>query len=414
MNFRVGARTDIGRVRERNDDSMLIKDPLFAVADGMGGHRGGDVASAMTLEALERFDTSQEGVLGRLVEEIQSANRAVLERGTAEASLQGMGTTLTALVADDGTAYLAHVGDSRAYLLRDGSLQRLTEDHTLVQRMVREGRITPQQAENHPQRNILTKALGVEQDLSPDPLTMDIHPGDRILLCTDGLSGMLDEDRIREVLDGEPDPQRAADQLVAEAIEAGGDDNVTVVVIDVLDGERPQGHVSTKAVAPGGPDGGGHAASASPGLGTAVRTEPRIAGTGVWTAPPTAEGEGPEEEPAAGSSRRSVRRRVVAWIAILAVALGAAFFGFRIYLSHQWYVGESNGRVAIFQGIPATVLGYRLSHVEQGTDVDATQAEQLDPWRDLEDGITTGSLEEARGIVTQIRQDLTQTSERTP
>ena len=232
MNYRVGSRTDIGRARERNEDSMLVKEPLFAVADGMGGHRGGDVASAMTREALEDLDLPPEGSMATLVEKIKAVNRAVLDRGAAEGALRGMGTTLTAVLTDGDRAHVAHVGDSRAYLYRGGVLQRLTEDHTLVQRMVREGKISADQAEHHPQRSVLTRALGVDEDLPVDELTLDMHPGDRILICSDGLTGMLDEERIGEILESEPDPQGACDRLVEEANGAGGEDNITVIVAD--------------------------------------------------------------------------------------------------------------------------------------------------------------------------------------
>ena len=240
MKFRVGAVTDVGRARERNEDAYLVNDPLYAVADGMGGHRGGDVASTLALEVLAEMASRDSGEtpLSRLVEEIKEANRRVMERGESERDLRGMGTTLTAFVAAGDRGYLAHVGDSRAYRLRDGSLQQLTEDHTLVQRMVREGRLTPEEAAHHPQRSILTRALGVEGDLDVDDLTLDLRDGDRLLLCTDGLSSMVPRARIQEILESEPDPQVASDLLVEEANGAGGDDNITVIVVDVIpDGE---------------------------------------------------------------------------------------------------------------------------------------------------------------------------------
>lgn len=396
MNLRIGAKTDIGRARERNEDSMLVKEPLFAVADGMGGHRGGDVASAMTLEALQGVDLSTDGQLAGLVEEIREANRAVLERGAADDALRGMGTTVTAIVVDDGTAYLAHVGDSRAYLLRDGVLQQLTEDHTLVQRMVREGKITSEQAERHPQRSILTKALGVDDALDPYELTFDVHEGDRILICSDGLTGMIREDRIQEIIDAEPDPQAAADELVEAANQAGGDDNITVIVIDA--GDRAAARA-----------GAGSERRPSAEAATGDRTEGGLmADTGVLTSP-VAVAESAAPEPAAGRAERpNRRRRYIAWAFLLVIAVAAAFVATRVYVSRQWYVGESNGHVAIYQGIPATVLGYELSHVEVDTAIPTSEAERLQQWQTLGDGITAESLEDARGIVSQIEQDLAQ------
>ena len=385
MNYRVGSRTDIGRARERNEDSMLVKEPLFAVADGMGGHRGGDVASAMTREALEDLDLPPEGSLAALVEKIKAANRAVLDRGAAEGALRGMGTTLTAVLTDGDRAHVAHVGDSRAYLHRDGVLQRLTEDHTLVQRMVREGKITADQAERHPQRSVLTRALGVEEDLPVDELTLDMHPGDRILICSDGLTGMLDEERIGEILESEPDPQGACDRLVEEANGAGGEDNITVIVIEARDGDEGEND-----------------------KGNTGRTA---------TAAPVADGPTATKEPAVPAGGRADgarpgrrRRRTILALAVAALVVIAGIVGVRIYLSRQWYVGDSDGKVAIYNGIPAKVLGFELSHVEETTGLSATGAEQLQPWHDLGDGITAGSLEEARSIVDQIERDLGQSS----
>ncbi len=388
MNYRVGSRTDIGRARERNEDSMLVKEPLFAVADGMGGHRGGDVASAMTREALEDLDLPPEGSMAALVEKIKDVNRAVLDRGAAEGALRGMGTTLTAVLTDGDRAHVAHVGDSRAYLYRNGTLQRLTEDHTLVQRMVREGKLTADQAERHPQRSVLTRALGVEEDLPVDELTLDVHPGDRILICSDGLTGMLDEDSIKEILESEPDPQKACDRLVEQANAAGGDDNITVIVIDAQDG-----------------DGGGNGDG-----GTTGRTA---------TAEPVGDGSTATEEPAAPAGeraegarpgRRRRRRRRILALAVVALVVIAGIVGVRIYLSQQWYVGDADGKVAIYNGIPAKVLGFELSHVDETTGLSATRAERLQPWHDLGDGITAGSLEEARSIVDQIERDLGQSA----
>ncbi len=385
MNYRVGSRTDIGRARERNEDSMLVKEPLFAVANGMGGHRGGDVASAMTRDALEDLDLPAEGSMAALVEKIKDTNRAVLDRGAAEGALRGMGTTLTAVLTDGDKAHVAHVGDSRAYLFRGGVLQRLTEDHTLVQRMVREGRLTADQAERHPQRSVLTRALGVDDDLPVDELTLDVHSGDRILICSDGLTGMLDEERIREVLESEPDPQAASDRLVEEANGAGGDDNITVIVIDAHDGDDAENDEGNT----------GRTATAAPVADGSTGTEEPVAPAGGR---------------AEGARPRRRRRRTIVALAVAALVVAAGIVGVRIYLSHQWYVGDSDGKVAIYNGIPAKVLGFELSHVEEATPLSAPRAEQLQPWHDLGDGITAGSFEEARSIVDQIERDLGQSA----
>jgi len=285
MKLRAGAISDIGRARERNEDSYLLREPLFAVADGMGGHRGGDVASALALESFDAMDPTAPDVAHALVERVKDANRRVLGRSLADRALRGMGTTLTAIVAGDDKVYLAHVGDSRAYLLRNGVLQQLSEDHTLVQRMVREGRLSSEEAAVHPQRSILTRAIGVEDDIAVDQLTLDVHPGDRILLCSDGLTSMLDGARIQEILNSEPDPQAAAQLLVEAANRAGGDDNITAIVVDVQeasgDGSGPVDGRDHRAgsgtgemlVVPRPPEGSGGAASdVRAGLATGVST----------------------------------------------------------------------------------------------------------------------------------------------
>jgi protein phosphatase len=374
MRVRVGARSDIGRARERNEDAYLLTDHLFAVADGMGGHRGGDVASALALEILESGDASAGGAApAPLVETIKEANRRLLDRAESDRDLRGMGTTLTAVVTDDAKAHVAHVGDSRAYLLRDGSLQQLTEDHTLVQRMVREGRITSEEAGTHPQRSILTRALGVDAEFSVDELTLDVRPGDRLLLCTDGLTSMVERDRIREILEGEDDPQAACDRLIDAANRAGGDDNVTVIVLDLVDDEADEGE-----------------RAAPPAM--TKRREP---------AAPS-----PKTGPAQAPRRRVRWRRVALWVGVVVAVLAAGLVGTRLYVDRQWYVGDAGGRVAIYNGIPTEILGFELSHVQVTTELSTAEAQRLQPWSGLSEGITADSLEEAQRIVDQIREDL--------
>jgi protein phosphatase len=385
MRFEIGSRTDIGRARERNEDALLVRDPLFVVADGMGGHRGGNVAAAIAVETLDETDTSATDVSREMTERIREANRRILERGAADRALRGMGTTVTALVADDERAHLAHVGDSRAYLFRDGALQQLSEDHTLVQRMVREGKLRPEEAASHPQRSILTRVLGMEEPIDVDMLTLDLHDRDRLLLCSDGLTGMVDEADIQDILAKEPDPQRVSDALVEAANRRGGDDNVTVIVLDVHEAEDPANGAGapTEAVAAQATRGG------TPGV-----------------APPEERADGAEEPPGPGPRRRWGRR--LAWLVVLVVIVVAAVVGFRAYVDRQWYVGESGGRVAIFNGIPTTVAGFHLSHVEETTDLRAASVERLPAYGDLAQGITTNvdSLQEARSLVTQMRKDV--------
>jgi PPM family protein phosphatase len=385
MKVRAGVRTDIGRARRRNEDAYIANDPLFAVADGMGGHRGGDVASALALESLEApgGEPATED-FPKLIAQIKEANQRVLERGEADRDLRGMGTTLTAVLAADGKARVAHVGDSRAYMLRDGKLQQLTEDHTLVQRMVREGRLSEEEAAIHPQRSVLTRVLGVEGDIPVDELTLDLSEGDRLLICTDGLTSMLDRDTIREILESESDPQAAADRLVEEANGAGGDDNITVIVLDVVGDDA-----ALPARAPTGVVGGKASAT---GPIEEARDATRV----------TAIDRGPSVP-----SRRIRWKRVAIWTGAIVAVVAAGLIGTRIYIDRQWYVGDDDGRVAIFNGIPTTVLGFHLSHVEESTDLSSAQAERLQYWRDrLEEGITAETFQQAQSIVAQIRQDL--------
>jgi PPM family protein phosphatase len=395
MRVRVGVRTDVGRVRERNEDSYLVREPLFAVADGMGGHRGGDVASAMTLEALKAVELPPEEPLASLVEEIKKANVEVLRRGESDKDLRGMGTTLTALLTDDDRAYVAHVGDSRAYLLRDGALQRLTRDHTLVERMVEEGRLQADQARHHPQRSILTRALGVEDDVQVDDLTLDpIQSGDRILLCSDGLSAMVDEDVIEEILVEETDPQAACDRLVEAALEAGGEDNITVLVLDIEEGEP-----SEPSAAEVGRTSRGQSPS-NPAL-DATSPPPVARADTIVQQPVEAPAPEPDEPRRRGRLRRWILRLVV-----LVLLVAIAVVGVRIYVNRQWYVGESAERVAIYHGIPTTVLGFDLSHVAAQTDLRAADVERIRFYRELSDGITTDSFEAAQTLVGQMRRDV--------
>jgi len=391
-----GVRSDVGRVRRRNEDAYLVQDPVYAVADGMGGHRGGDVASTMSLEALEAADIAGRGAPA-LTAAIRTANRAVLERGEADRELSGMGTTITAVLVQGDRAHLAHVGDSRAYLFRDGALRQLTEDHTMVQEMVRRGQLTPAQADNHPQRSIITRALGAEGDLDVDELAVDLRPGDRLLLCSDGLSGMVSDAAIAGALTEAADPQAACDRLVEMANEAGGDDNITAVVIEALRADvvgAVEGDGADRAGAVEG-DGADRAGvdRAEAGPDGAHHLEPVVA----------AEASDDHRAP-------HRRRRLVVALVVLALLLAGAYAGVRAYVGRQWYVGVSDGKVAVFNGVPVSFAGVHLSHVETPTDLPASQAEALPLWHGLSDGISARSKDDAIAIVEQVRTDLCSTS----
>jgi PPM family protein phosphatase len=228
------SKTDTGHRRRRNEDSHVVRPPLFAVADGMGGAQAGEVASRLAAAALDEPQRSADGDgEQRIVELVQEANRRVFQRATEDAATQGMGTTMTVALVDDaaGTVSFGHVGDSRAYRVRDGELEQLTEDHSLVGELVRSGRLTPEEAGAHPQRSVITRAVGTEPDVDVDTFTVDGRPGDVYLLCSDGLTDMVEEDAIRDAVNAsDGDLDRAARALVDAANAGGGEDNITVVL----------------------------------------------------------------------------------------------------------------------------------------------------------------------------------------
>ncbi len=232
------ARTDPGRKRRGNEDSYVSRPPLFAIADGMGGARAGEVASALAAGALEESGAGRGGE-SHVVELIQEANRRVHERASTDAETSGMGTTITvALIENDGTVTIGHVGDSRAYLLRGDRLEQLTDDHSLVAELVRRGELSPQAAEVHPQRSVITRALGTDPDVDVDAFSVDVQTGDLFLICSDGLSDMVDAEEIEAVLQGHrSDLDAAAKALVQAANRAGGEDNITALLFELVDGE---------------------------------------------------------------------------------------------------------------------------------------------------------------------------------
>jgi len=227
MRLSSSAGSDVGRMRSGNEDSYFCGQTVFAVADGLGGHQGGEVASAAAVEPLARLDgrgfLDPSEAAEALAAAIREANQAILDRAAGDPALYGMGTTVTAAaVAGDGQLQLAHVGDSRAYRLREGALDQLTTDHTVVGELVRRGRLTPEQAAIHPERSILTRAVG-----------LDPRSGDQLLLCSDGLTEAVGDDRIAQLLSAAPDGQAACRSLIDAANDAGGPDNITVVLVRV-------------------------------------------------------------------------------------------------------------------------------------------------------------------------------------
>ena len=398
MRVVVAAATDIGQVRDGNEDTYVVEEPLFALADGMGGHRGGEVASRIAIETLERLFATGEGTLPELVRE---ANRAVFERSMSDRSVSGMGTTLTAAVLEGDRVRLAHVGDSRAYLLREGELRQVTEDHTLVHRMVTEGELTEAEAEVHPHRNILIRVVGVDQNVDVDELELDVRPGDRLMLCSDGLHDMLSSQHISRILTTEADPHAAVRRLIADANDAGGIDNITVILLDFHDAEATEGGSTARDVT------------------TETRTIPRPSGSRAATATTGTGGWGGRAEPTSSSAEqepprpprrplagRIRRTRVALWTGVVVAVLVLAFVGFRMYLDTQWYVGVSDGRVAVFRGMPTEVGGFDLHRLIVETTIPAEDAQVLALYQDLDEGITANDRAEADAIVERIREDV--------
>jgi PPM family protein phosphatase len=238
---RAAVRTDPGRRRLGNEDDYVFQPPLFAIADGMGGARAGEIAAKLAADALEEAGGAASGEAG-LESIIADANRRIWERSLADPSTAGMGTTVTVALVDApaGAVSFGHVGDSRAYRFRDGELEQITTDHSLVAELVESGILTPEEAERHPQRSAITRALGTEAAVEPDVFTLEAESGDLFLICSDGLSDMLTEDEIASAIESAGrDPEGAGDALVAAANASGGEDNITVLLFELVEGDEP-------------------------------------------------------------------------------------------------------------------------------------------------------------------------------
>jgi serine/threonine protein phosphatase PrpC len=332
-------RTDTGRQRKGNEDAYFARAPLFAVADGMGGAQAGEVASRAAVEAFENGLPDGPGSAEeRLAGLVLSANDRIIEMAQADRERAGMGTTMTAAYVTEGDVAIAHVGDSRMYRLRDGELERLTEDHTLVAELERQGKITQEEAGRHPQRSIITRALGAEHDIEVDHHTFGARDGDVYLICSDGLM-MFPEDRIGEIVNGAADLRTAARELVDAANAGGGRDNITVVLFRVEDVGGPavdqDTSVGMKAVTPP------PAPPAPPARAEPTRVEqrrPRM----------------PAAAPAAKKKRRSPwRRRVTAGALVFLLIIVPIVIGISIAVRSVYFVGTDNsGFVSVYQGLP--------------------------------------------------------------
>ena len=341
-----GSRTDIGCLRDHNEDSLVVTPPLFAVADGMGGHAAGEVASEIAVRVLSELAPEHPDgeALGRAIEE---ANRAVIQAAREGRGRQGMGTTMTAAMLEGERLVIAQVGDSRAYLLHQGKLQQLTRDHSLMADMIEAGQLTPEEARTHPQRSVITRALGSDAHLHPDIYEINVETGDRLLICSDGLSGMIFDDQIENTLRRVQDPQRCASQLVNEAIAAGGHDNVTVIVADVT--------------------------------GYAEVRRKKLA--------------------------RKTKLSIALVLVLFAAIIAGAAWGTQTYLNTAAYLANDNGKVAVYRGVPGSVLGLSFSHLERTTDVTVADLQPGVANR-LHEGIRVDDMEAADALVKEYADEI--------
>jgi PPM family protein phosphatase len=332
--------TDTGRQRSANEDSVFVRAPLFVIADGMGGARAGEVASKTVVDAFERPlpDGPPERVLR---ETIEGANRTIHSLAGKDPNLSGMGTTTTAVIVDEAAEEVAigHVGDSRAYRLRRGKLERLTRDHSLVEEMRRKGQLTEAQAEDHPQRSIITRSVGPEPEVDVDLQTVPAQSGDIFLVCSDGLTTMLDEEHVARLLNRATSMPNAVRALIDEANRAGGRDNISVIAFKVVDAAEP----SLASASEGATLIGSGAEEA--GL-TATEVRRRAAAD---AARQRRDKVAAERRP---GRRRRFLKRVVAPLLLLLV-VGAIVFGATYGLRHVWFLGtDEAGRVALYRGVP--------------------------------------------------------------
>ena len=341
-----GSRTDIGYVRDHNEDSLIIIPPLFAVADGMGGHEAGEIASEITVNTLAELAPSHLDAEG-LTAAVEAANYNVMKAPRQGIGRDGMGTTLTAAMLEGERLLIAQVGDSRAYLLHKGHLQQITRDHSLMADLIEAGQITPEEARVHPNRSVITRAIGSDIHMRPDIYELNVDAGDRILLCSDGLSSMISNNAIESIMRRQSDAQHCADELVTAALENGGADNVTVVVADV------------------------------PGF-SEVREKKRAHKSRVFY--------------------------IGLAIALVAVIFAAGFGGYA-FISNSAYLIEENGKVSVYRGTPDDFMGIKLSTLDHTTNVDV---DKLQPGvaNRIKEGMSVSSIDEANSLIAGYEEEI--------
>jgi protein phosphatase len=399
------AVSHVGRIRSNNQDSAYAGSHLFLVADGMGGHAGGDVASAIVAQRVAEADkvyASPHDAEFALQSALIAANSLLAETVFEHSELTGMGTTASGIVRVGGRMVVAHIGDSRIYRLRGGELEQITRDHTFVQRLVDSGRITPEEAAVHPRRSVLMRVLG-DVDAAPeiDTEVLETRVGDRWLLCSDGLSSYVGEDKILAILQAAPTAQGAADRLVKESLDHGAPDNVTVVVVDIGDDDD----------ASAGPRFVGSAAAPLSFESEAARRPIRLPTLLLHPLKATQpedshfepEREGYLEELIEEDRRRALRRRIT-WLIVVVLAIAAIVAA--VVLGYQWtqtryYVGVDHGRVAVYRGVQQNIGPIRLSSVYQTT---AIEVSSLSPFEreNVQQTISADDLRDALAVVDRL------------
>ena len=400
------ARSDVGSVREHNEDSYLVKTPLFVVADGMGGHEAGEVASNIavtTMEAHAPKSTSPEALAAAVIK----ANEAVLRGAQDGTGKPGMGTTLTAAFVFEDEATIAQVGDSRAYLLHDGQLQRITRDHSLVADLIEQGRLTEAEARFHPQRSVITRALGSDPHMQPDLYTLHVEEGDRLLLCSDGLCSMISDEDIEEILLDNPAPAHACDALVEEAIIAGGLDNVTVIVIDPLGdppSEKDEDDIVEERVVglPEDARADEEEAAAPAAAAAPVEAAPTQAAHASKSKPKKSGKGGKHHKP-----KHRGRMAPFVWALAFILILAAAGFGFYAFAQNSYFIIAENGVVNVYRGLPGEFAGISVSWLEsQAPDIDVSKLTPM-VQSNLKNGISVNSLDEANEKISEFRLQTT-------
>jgi serine/threonine protein phosphatase PrpC len=371
-------KTDTGRQRHANEDSYFARSPVFAVADGMGGAQAGEVASRIAAGAFEDRSVGDEPAEGQLEEIAQEANREIHQLAQEDSSRAGMGTTLTAAMVRDDEVALGHVGDSRAYVLRDGQLKRLTKDHSLVEELRRQGRLTEEQAEEHPQRSIITRALGPEPQVNVDTMTFPARDGDVFLLCSDGLTTMVSDEEIQEILVGSKNLRSAVNQLVDAANRGGGRDNITAVAFRVAEADSEEGEESATLI-------------------SRTAEQAGLTGDRVRAATDRLRGRGPMPAP----SRRRRGIKIAAAVVGAAVLIVAAV----LVVRSIYFLGtDGQGNVALYRGLPYQLpLGINLYSEQYSIPVqEGTLSEER------QKAVTEHELR-SKGDATSLATDINQT-----